>query len=189
MILATETTERQEGMKEKEKIEIATVEAFLKDYNFRNKKCFKIIKHNTETEAGPDFECGDSLGDKLSIEVTCTEDRPGDMQAILGRSDHKSLNALKTHLEDVEGGKANVFDRVSCFQGNVFQQICSRINKKLLKDYGVNVALVIRDTSPLDWDWNLEKQNIKKFLRGKRNPYGKGIWVVSYSKDCIYHII
>jgi hypothetical protein len=31
--------------------------------------------------------------------------------------------------------------------------LLERIKEKNNHDYGENVALVIRDTSPLDWDW------------------------------------
>jgi hypothetical protein len=67
--------------------------------------------------------------------------------------------------------------------------IVSRIQSKLSKDYGSNAALVVRDSSPLDWDWNLVTDQIKNMLNLKRNPFDKGIWIISYSKDKIFRIL
>lgn len=66
--------------------------------------------------------------------------------------------------------------------------IVDRIKPKLKKDYGSNVALVIRDSSPLDWDWDIVKDQIVDSLNLEQTPFDKGIWVISNSKDRIFKI-
>lgn len=75
----------------------------------------------------------------FDFEITLTEDRPNDIKAALGRSDHRSPEIF--HKEH---------PRASSLQGNVVCMITSRISAKLKKDYGPNTALVIRDSSPGD---------------------------------------
>lgn len=54
---------------------------------------------------------------------------------------------------------------------------------------GLNVALVIRDSSPLDWAWDATTDKIAELLNVERNPFDKGIWLISYSKDRIYKFL
>ena len=158
-------------MNEKAAIEKATADAFVKLYNSENGSYFKIVEYSD----APDIRCKDSDNNIFNFEITLTEDRPKDIQANLGRSDHKSVDALKKHLEEVKGGKASPFERVSCLQGNVTEMIVSRIQPKLNKDYGKNVALVIRDASPIGWDWDMVIDQIRSQLDLERNPFDKGI--------------
>lgn len=143
----------------------------------------------TEYSDAPDIRCQDPNGNTFNFEITLTEDKSKDIQANLGRSEHRSINSLKRHLEDVKAGKADPLERVSCLQGNVTDMIVSRIAPKLNKDYGSNTALVIRDTSPVGWDWDMVVDQIKSGLNLKRNPFDKGIWILNYSKDTIYKIL
>ena len=172
-------------LKEKEAIEKATADAFIKLYNTEMGTSFSIVEYSDT----PDIRCQDSEGNKFNFEITLTEDRPKDIQANLGRSDHRNLEALKKHLEDVKAGKANPLDRVSCLQGNVTEIIVSRIQPKLKKDYGTNAALVIRDASPVGWDWDMVIDQIKSYLSLERNPFDKRIWIITYLKDKIYRIL
>ncbi len=172
-------------MNEKEAIEKETADAFVKLYNAEMGKSFSIVKHSDN----PDFRCIDSEGNTFNFEATLTEDQPEDIKAALGRSDHRSIEAAKKHRADVKAGKANPLERVSCLQGNVVQMIVSRIQPKLKKDYGSNVALVIRDASPLDWDWDMVIDQIKSQLSLDRNPYDKGIWIITLRKDTIYRVL
>ncbi len=172
-------------MKEKEAIEKATADAFIELYNSEMGTSFSIIEYSD----APDIRCQDSEGNKFNFEITLTEDRPKDIQANLGRSDHRSLEALKKHLKDVNAGKADPLDRVSCLQGNVTAMIVSRIQLKFKKDYGKNAALVIRDVSPVGWDWDMVIDKIKSCLNLERNPFDKGIWIITYRKDKIYRIL
>ena len=66
-------------MNEKQKIERATGDAFTTLYN---------LAHGTDCAAveyrdAPDVRCVDSKGSALNLEVTLTEDRPGDIKARL----------------------------------------------------------------------------------------------------------
>ena len=171
-------------MNEKEAIEKATADAFIKLYNSEARASFSIVEYSD----APDIRCKDSAGNVFNFEITLTEDRPKDIQAALGRSDHRSLAALTKHLADVKAGKAHPMDRISCLQGNVSEMLLSRIKPKLIKDYGPNTALVIRDTSPLDWDWALVADEIKSNLCFYKNPFDKGIWIISFSKDKILRL-
>jgi len=172
-------------LNEKEAIEKATADAFISLYNPESGASFSIVEYSD----APDIRCKDSKGNTFNFEITLTEDRPQDIQAALGRSDHRSLEALKRHLSDVKAGKADPLKDVSCLQGNVSQMIMSRIQRKLKKDYGSNVALVVRDSSPLDWNWDLVANQIKNMLNPVRNPFDKGIWVISYSLDKIFRLL
>ncbi len=172
-------------MNEKEAIEKATADAFIKLYNSEMGSSFAIIEYSD----APDIRCRDLDGKQFNFEITLTEDRPKDIQANLGRSNHRSLESLKKHLAEVKTGEASPLERVSCLQGNVTAMIVSRIKPKLNKDYGNNVALVIRDASPIGWDWDMVIDQIKAPLKLERNPFDKGIWIITYQKDKIYRIL
>jgi len=172
-------------LNEKEAIEKATADAFIGLYNSEMGSSFSIIEYSD----APDIRCKDPEGKQLNFEITLTEDMPKDIQANLGRSDHRSLDSLKKHLAEVKAGKANPLQRVSSLQGNVTEMIVSRIQLKLKKDYGSNVALVIRDASPLGWDWDMVADKIKAQLNLERNPFDKGIWIITYQKDKIYRVL
>lgn len=179
-------------MNEKEAIEKATADAFILLYNSEMGTSFSINEYSD----APDIHCQDPEGNKFNFEITLTEDRPKDIQASLGRSNHRSLESLKNHLEDIKAGKVNPLHRASCLQGNVTKMIVSRIESKLKKDYGTNVALVVRDTSPVGWDWDMVIEQIKtqmevqiENLNFERNPFDKGIWIITYLKDRIYRVL
>lgn len=61
-------------MRETEKIEKGTAEGFLALYNQHFGTDFETV----EVSDAPDVRCADSHGNRLNIEVTATEDRPGD---------------------------------------------------------------------------------------------------------------
>lgn len=172
-------------MNEKEAIEKATADAFVNLYNREMGTSFSIVEYSD----APDIRCKDPKGNVFNFEITLTEDRPKDIQAALGRSNHRSIEALRQHLDDVRAGKANPLERTSCLQGNVTDMIVNRILPKLQKDYGSNVALVIRDSSPVCWDWDLVVDQIKDMLNLQRNPFDKGIWIISFRKDRIFQLV
>lgn len=167
-------------------IERATGEAFLDLYNKEYGRDFKIIEHADV----PDLRCEDSEKNKLNIEITLTEDQPKDIAAALGRSGHRSPDALREHLRSVDEGKA--VPKFSSL-GNVSDRLVCRISEKLLKNYGSCVALVVRDISPLDWDWNWEiahiAEEVKKALNNRSTPFDKGIWILGHSKTKIWQIL
>jgi len=161
-----------EAMTEKEGIEKATAEAFVELYNDRNGTSISIAEHADS----PDVRCKDLLGNKLNIEITMTEDRSGDIQARLGRSNQRGPETILKRLG-------------STLNGNVSAIAAQRIQAKLDKDYGPNVALVVRDTSGVPWDWDLVKDEIVSLLNLDRNPFDCGIWIVSSSKDQLFRIV
>ena len=173
------------AMNEKEAIELHTAEQFLKLYNSQEQTSFQITKHAD----APDFHCQDKDGNFLFIEITLTEDRRGDIQSLLGRSDSRSPEALKQHLDEVKQGEASIFDSVSCLQDNVSLMAKNRIQPKLAKDYGSNVALVVRDVSPLGWSWETVTDEIASSLDLSHNPFDKGIWIISTSSSRIYRVV
>jgi hypothetical protein len=157
---------------EKEKIEKATAEAFVELYNNSSRTSFRIVEYADS----PDVRCEDSFGNKLAFEITMTEDRVGDIQARLGRSNQRDPEALRKRLG-------------SSLAGNVSAIAAQRIQAKLNKDYGSNVALVVRDTSGVPWDWDLAIDEIVSLLNLDHNPFDCGIWIVSSSKDQLFRII
>ena len=172
-------------MNEKEAIERHTAEGFLSLYNAQTNSSYEIVTHSD----APDFFCRDKTGCELKLEIPLTENRSGDIKAALGRSNARNLDALKRHNEAVRKGKAKASQWSSCLQGEVLDMIVSRIQNKLYKDYGPNTALVVRDTCPLSWNWNMVLKSIRASLDLKHNPFDKGIWIISNSKDEIFRVL
>lgn len=55
-------------------------------------------------------------------------------------------------------------------------------------DYGSNTALVVRDMSGGDWDWNDVIPALRSRLDLTKNPFSRGIWVLSRVKDRLFPI-
>jgi hypothetical protein len=172
-------------MSEKELIERGTAETFLHLYNCEHRTTYRLL----ECGDAPDVRCIDDDGAPLNLEITLTEDRAGDIQALLGRSDSRSLGALKAHLELVKRGIADPLDRFSALGDNVSEMIVHRIRAKMLKRYGSSTALVVRDTSGVDWDWELVASELKSKLAGERNPFDRGVWVLSARATAIQRLM
>jgi hypothetical protein len=51
------------------------------------------------------------------------------------------------------------------------------------------VALVVRDISGVDWEWDSVAEDLKKILSLKTNPFDKGIWILNRAKTKLYHIV
>ena len=170
-------------MSEKEKIEEATAEGFLNLFNGHFNTTFTIY----EIGDAPDIKCQDKKGNQLNLEITLTEDRPRDIQASLGRSNHKSIKALEEHNRKVAAGLEK--PQFSSLSDNVLEQAASRINVKLLKRYGPNTALVVRDTSGVDWEWDVNVEELKNKLELESNPFDKGIWILNLAKTKLYQVI
>jgi hypothetical protein len=174
-----------EMLNEKETIERETAEAFLRLYNSQFDSSYSIVEHSD----APDFLCREKNSHELKLEITLTEDRPGDIQGALGRSDAGSFEAQKARLQAVKEGKASIFDLVSCLQGNVLLMIVGRIQAKLKKHYGRHAALVVRDASPIPWDWDCVLGDIHDSLDLRHNPFDEGIWIISFAKNEIYRVV
>ena len=169
-------------MNEKERIEYGTADGFLRIYNKNFGSDYKI----SELSDSPDIHCVDKNGKELNIEITTTEDQDGDIKALLGRSNHKSYEALVEHNENVANGLES--PNYSSINGSI-DNIVDRINAKLIKDYGRNIALVVRDTSGLDWEWDQHTAEITSRLDLTHNPFDRGIWIISRTKDKLFPIV
>lgn len=177
--------ERYPPLSEKQQIEAATAEGFLHLYNSQAGTTFRVVQLGDS----PDVVCEDAAGRRLNLEITLTDDRPRDIQAALGRSDHRSFEALRQHLQDVRQGKANPLDRTSALSGNVAASVISRLQAKLNNRYGPDTALVIRDSSGVDWDWDLEVPRIRAAVASQPNPFSEGVWILNRPKDRLFRVL
>ena len=89
-------------MNEKEAIERATAEGFLRLYNQAMAESYRIAEHRD----APDFLCRNNENRILNLEITTTENRPMDIASLLGRSNHRSVEALRRNNEEVKAGRA-----------------------------------------------------------------------------------
>lgn len=169
-------------MNEKQSIEQATAIGFLAVYNRCEGTDFQVI----ELGDAPDIICADSKGSKMSLEITLTEDRYGDIQDSLGRSNQRSVENLTAHLAQVKSGKEDL--RFGSL-GNALSKAAVQIGKKLLNRYGANTALVVRDTSGVDWDWDCGIDELRNRINILKNPFDKGIWIINNTKTKIYRVI
>lgn len=167
-------------MDEKGQIEWATAEAFLDIYNENHGNDYKVIEHSDS----PDFCCENISKDRLNLEITLIEDQDGAIQALLGRSNNFSLDELKRHIASVKAGKEEPLFTSS---QEAATRLKNRICEKLKKDYGPSVALVVRDTSRLDLEWDSQIGDISEWIRMKiekrKSPFDKGVWIFNKDKD------
>lgn len=170
-------------MSEKHAIERGTAEGFLVLYNQLFGTDFKVVV----MADAPDARCNDSWGNILDLEITTTEDRPGDIKALLGRSNSRSLEVLRAHVERVARGEEP--PQFSSLTDEVGGALAERLESKLKNDYGPNVALVVRDSSGVDWDWDLVIPAIRSRLNLANNPFPRGIWVLSRLTDRLFQIV
>lgn len=169
-------------MNEKQKIELGTANGFLRLYNQQFGASFRV----SEQSDAPDIRCLDDSGRKLNLEITATEDAPGDIKALLGRSNHRSIEALVEHNERVAKGLES--PQFSSLEG-VAETLSQRIAAKLNNTYGKNTALVVRDTSGCDWEWDEVVPQIASQLDLSRNPFDEGIWLLTRVKDKLFEIV
>jgi hypothetical protein len=158
-------------LSEKEQIEYATAIGFLALYNPEFGTDYSITEHGDS----PDIRCFDSAGNGLNLEITMTEDWSGDIQANLGRSNQRDIDMV--HLLPT-----------NCLNAEVLDHAYTRIHRKLNKDYGSSVALVLRDTSGADWDWDMVADELKTRLEMNRIPFDKGIWIINNWKSRMFRI-
>jgi hypothetical protein len=168
---------------EKQAMEKATAEGFLILYNKLSGTDFTIVKMSD----APDARCADTRGKTLNLEITTTEDRPGDIKALLGRSNSRSIEALRAHNERVARGEER--PRFSSLWNEVSGHLVERLQSKMANDYGPNAALVVRDSSGVDWDWEDVIPAIRSRLALTKNPFSRGIWVLSRTRDRLFQIL
>lgn len=155
-------------MNEKQKIEKATVDAFVRLFNENEKQDYVVAEYSD----APDATCRNSSGQVIHVEVTLTEDRPGDLPWILGRfKERPGKSRIGSHL-----------------RGNVLEQLAKRLDDKMNKRYGERAALVIRDSSGVDWDWEDIAYDVQRMIEDKCNPFGMGIWVVNRTKTRLHRL-
>jgi hypothetical protein len=162
-------------LNEKQSIEYETAKAFLKSYNCKFGTSYRIV----ECSDAPDVLCKDESGRELKLEITLTEDREGDVPAILGRSNSRDINVM------IEKG----LEHSVLQKRDVIPILTQRIQSKLNKDYGENVALVVRDTSGVPWDWTSDADDLKESLDLSKNNYDRGIWIITREKKRIFRIV
>lgn len=158
---------------EKQKIELATAKGFLVLYNAECGTSFSVV----EQTDSPDIICVDTQGNRLGLEITLTEDCAGDIKAALGRSDHLNTE----NFAPTSPG--------SCLQGNVSESLLQRLQSKLQKRYGANTALVIRNASGVDWDWDTHLGEISCTIDGKQNHFDRGVWLINRQMDRLYKVL
>ena len=155
-------------MTEKQQIEKATTDAFVALFNTREKQDFVVQQYGD----APDAICKNSAGQIMQIEVTLTEDRHGDLPWMFGR--------FKERPDKTRIG--------SCLQGNVLEQLAVRLDDKTMKRYGKETALVIRDSSGVDWDWEDVSKEVRYLLKVRGNPFDMGIWVLNRTKTRLHRL-
>ena len=169
-------------MSEKQAIEKGTAEGFLALYNQHLGTDFEIV----EMSDAPDARCADSRGNTLNLEITTTEDRPWDIKALLGRSNSRSYEVLRAHIDGVARGEER--PQFSSLSDEVGDRLVERLRDKMKNDYGPNAALVVRDSSNVDWDWDDVIPSIRSRLDSMRNPFSRGIWLLSRVKDRLFQV-
>jgi hypothetical protein len=168
---------------ETQKIELATAEAFFGLYNTKHGTTYSVDRVAGPREV-PDIFASDSDGREFNLEITLTEDRPGNIAALLGRSGSLSIEKMKRENEAVRAGKAQ--PRINSLQGNVLPVLLDRTGKKLTKRYGTNTALVVRDTS--FWEWEFVIPSIQAHLNSKVVPFDLGIWLLTAEKTAVFQL-
>lgn len=145
----------------KEQIEVATAEKFLLTYNNKFNTNFEIY----ELSDAPDIKCKDTqTNEELALEITLYEDLKGEISYLLGRRKEQPTSKIT--------GKTS-----RQFEGDSLPILIEVFKKKLAKDYGKNVALVVRQVSPVPWTYDIEY--IKRNIKLLNNPFDKGIWILT----------
>lgn len=171
-------------MNEKKAIERCTADAFIDFYNAKFGTSYRIVEHSDN----PDIRCQDCEENNLNIEITMTEDRLNDIQSVLGRSDSRNAYATRANDKVVRDCRADPPIYLKFHHSNSLRMVAERVRKKMVNDYGKDTALVVRDVSGVDWDWDVFSGDLKDLLYLKNNPFDKGIWIVSLGKDRIFRI-
>lgn len=159
-------------MNDKEQIEKDTVDAFVALHNGMHGTSFSVREYGDHHGARPDAVCVTGDGEPFNVEVTITEDRPGDIPLALGKANQRPYQ-----------GRPG-----SYLQGNVLAQLAVRLDKKSLMRYAGQTALVIRDSSGVDWDWEGIRPQVEEYLEQRGNPFQLGIWIVNRTKTRLHRI-
>lgn len=153
---------------EKQRIEKTTVDAFVPLFNISQGQDYAILQYGD----APDAECQNRSGQVMQVEVTLSEDNLGDLAWSLGRCDKRPKRTPPGN----------------CLQRNALNQLLGRLDDKILKRYGKDTALVIRDSSGVDWDWEYVAVEIRSALGQRFNPYDMGIWILNCTKSRLFRL-
>ena len=159
-------------MNDKELVEKATIDAFVALHNQKYGTAYAVSEYGDNGGDRPDAVCVTANGELFYTEITLTEDRPGDIPWMLGRTDSRPHQGITG----------------SCLQDNVLAELTKRLTKKTSMRYGGQTALVIRDTSGVDWDWEDVRLQVQDLLQKTGNPFCLGIWVVNRAKTRLCRI-
>ncbi len=176
----------------KEAIERETAELFLSIYNANVESPFWIVSQ--PEPPAPDVHCENTSGTSLNLEVTLLQDREadketgrkGDAAVFMGRSDERDWRKRFAELERVKRGEISVFETITT-SGDILGNALTRIADKLTKQYsGTNIALLLRSTSGVDWDWEDYIETLRAALalfmqeqKIEQHHFDRGIWIVA----------
>jgi hypothetical protein len=145
----------------KQAIEYETAVAFLRLYNEMFQTDYKVM----ELSDIPDVICRDrSTNEELYLEITLYEDVKGEISFLLGKTKEKPKNHPMSRFGETKEDEA-------------LFSLMESIDKKLLKDYGKQVALVVRHMSSKSWDQNIEQ--VQRLLDLQDTPFDRGIWMLT----------
>ncbi len=154
----------------KRKIEMCTGRAFLEMYNKYKEENYLIAKH---TDC-PDLYCTNMKKEILNIEITLTQD------------DEKCIDCLLNHKK-VPKETNKVYRLDVGIKNNLVNRIRDKIDKtKHYKDD--NLALVVRDTSRLDWDWQLSGIYGDLSQVSALKYFNRGIWLINNDKNMLFEL-
>ena len=158
------------SLTEKQRIEKASAEIFLKLLNNRFETEYQILKLGDS----PDVHCLDSNTKLwLSLEITLLEDINGEIAYMLDRLE-KPLVSPVTSLP------------CTSFSDDSIPKLEQRLAEKSNIDYGPRTALVIRQISPLwfaeNWECYKVTMNLS-ILEKARKYFEAGIWIICTNKD------
>lgn len=156
------------GATVKQRIEKATVDAFVPLFNISQGQDYAVLQYGD----APDAKCRNGSGQIMQVEITLTEDNPGDLAWSFGKPETRPPS----------------YWHGNCLQRNVLDQLRRRLDAKILKRYGARTALVIRDSSSADWDWEYVADEIRCALKQRLNPYDMGIWILNRAISRLFRL-
>lgn len=156
------------GATVKQRIEKTTVDAFVPLFNINQGQDYAVLQYGD----APDAICRNGSGQIIQVEITLTEDNPGDLAWSFGETETRPPS----------------YWYGNCLQRNVLDQLRRRLDAKILKRYGERTALVIRDSSGADWDWEYVAEDIRETMGPRLNPYDMGIWILNRTKSRLFRL-
>jgi hypothetical protein len=91
--------------------------------------------------------------------------------------------AIRARLLAPEMAHAQVLTRI---RNRVANFVRLRLRSKFKMRYGPHTALVIGDSSGVDWD--LEIPDVRRELGSEANPFDEGVWILNRTKDRLFQL-